>query len=79
MCAAPLGVKHPLGDALAVEMCLLVKKVEVLHAQVPQLADGQAAGRGARVRGGGGGGSEGGGGSVDMMDVDVQVAEMERN
>ena len=37
-----LGMYHPLRDPLAVEVRLLVEEVEILHADVPELADGQA-------------------------------------
>ena len=39
-----LGVHHPLRNALAVEVRLLVEQLEVLHTDVPKLADGQAEG-----------------------------------
>ena len=42
MCADPLGMHHPLRNALAIEMRLLVKQLEILHTDVPELADGQA-------------------------------------
>ena len=44
VCADPLGVHHPLRNALAVEMRLLVEQLEVLHTDVPELTDGQTEG-----------------------------------
>ena len=48
--ADPLGMHHPLGNALAIEVRLLVEQLEVLHAHVPELADGQAEGIEGRQR-----------------------------
>ena len=50
MGADPLGMHHPLGNALAIEVRLLVEQLEVLHAHVPELADGQAGGIEERQR-----------------------------